>query len=344
MSNRVPARERVTIRDVAERAGVSIGTASKALNGKGKLRAETRNRVIVAAEQLMFAPNPLARGLLGGRTYTVGLITTEKFGRLCGPVMFGAEDALGASHLSAFTCDSKDDRARERQYAESLLSRGVDGVIVVGHRIDPRPSISAELGIPVIYAMTQSLDSDEPAVIPDDFGGGRAAAAHLISSGRRRLAHITGPENFLAVRERAEGFAQEAAASGVPIPPGNVAHGGWSEQWGRQAARSMLESAPDIDGFFCGNDQIARGVSETLRQLGRAVPEDAAVVGFDNWEPIVLGADPPLTSVDMCLENIGRKAAELLLATISGERVSGRYTLPCELVIRNSSVPEWRSM
>jgi LacI family transcriptional regulator len=98
-----------------------------------------------------------------------------------------------------------------------------------------------------------------------------------------------------------------------------VLYGEWSEQWGREAARIMLQSTPDVDGFFCGNDQIARGVSEALRQLGRTIPDDVAPVGFDNWEPVVLGADPPLTSVDMCLEDIGRKAAELLLAAISGE-------------------------
>jgi LacI family transcriptional regulator len=287
----------------------------------------------------MFAPNPLARGLLGGRTFAVGLITNDQFGRLCAPVTLGADDVLGASQISAFICDSRDDRARERQYVELLLSRRVDGVIVIGHRIEPRPGIGAGLGIPVIYAMAQSLDVNEPAVIPDDLGGGRAAAVHLISGGRRRLAHITGPERFLAARKRASGFCQQAAASGAGIPPGNVLYGEWSEQWGREAARIMMQSAPDLDGFFCGNDQIARGVSETLRQLGRSIPEDVALVGFDNWEPVVLGADPPLTSIDMCLEDIGRKAAELLLAALSGERVRGRYMLPCQLVMRDSSAP-----
>jgi LacI family transcriptional regulator len=339
LPNRVRAPNRVTIRDVAGHAGVSIGTASKALNGKGKLRAETRNRVILAAEQLMFTPNPLARGLLGGRTSTVGLITNDQFGRLCAPVTFGAEDVLGARRVSAFICDSRDDRERERQYVELLLDRRVDGVIIIGHRIEPRPGMGADLGMPLIYAMAQSLDVNEPAVIPDDFGGGRAAAVHLISSGRRRLAHITGPQLFLAARKRASGFCQEAAVSGVRIPADNVLYGEWSEQWGREAARIMLQSTPDLDGFFCGNDQIARGVSETLRQLGRTIPDDVALVGFDNWEPVVLGADPPLTSVDMCLEDIGRKAAELLLAAVSGERVYGVYMLPCRLVMRDSSVP-----
>jgi LacI family transcriptional regulator len=272
MPDQAGSSKRVTIRDVAERAGVSIGTASKALNGKGKLRADTRHRVVTVAEQLKFAPNQLARGLIEGRSCTIGMITNDRFGRLCGPVMIGAEDALGASRISAIACDSAGDPVKERQHLELLLSRAVDGMIIIGHRIEQRPSMSAGLGIPVIYAMTQSLDNNEPAVIPDDFGGGKAAAAHLIASGRRRLAHITGPDHFLAARKRADGFGQEASAAGLHIPPSNVLYGEWSEQWGRDAAGAIAANTPDLDGLFCGNDPIARGASEMLRQLGRAIP------------------------------------------------------------------------
>src|SRR5262249_440552 len=163
---------RTPIRQVAAQAGVSIGTASKALNGQGKLRPETRDRVAAAARQLGFAPNVLARGLLGGRTFTVGMITTDSFGRFSIPVMLGAEDAVGSGQISGFMGGTRDAPARDRRYVEGLLSRRVDGLIVTGRRIEPRPSVGARLGIPVVYAMTQSLDSDEPAVIPDDHGGG----------------------------------------------------------------------------------------------------------------------------------------------------------------------------
>lgn len=166
MPDQAGSSRRTTIRDVAERAGVSIGTASKALNGKGKLKADTRHRVALAAEQLKFAPSHLARGLVEGRTYTIGLITNDRFGRLCGPVMLGAEDALGASQISAIACDSRDDPVKERQQLEALRRRAVDGMIIIGHRIVQRPSMSAGLGVPVIYALTHSLDANEPAVIP----------------------------------------------------------------------------------------------------------------------------------------------------------------------------------
>ena len=297
--------KRATIRDVAADAGVSIGTASKALNGQGRLRPETRERVAEAARKLGFAPNPLAQALLAGRTYTVGMITTDSFGRFSIPVMLGAEDALGAGQISVFMCDSRDDPERERRYVEMLTARRVDGLIVTGRRIEPRPSVGSRLGIPVVYAMTQAADSDEPAVLPDDAGGGRAAGRHLLETGRRRIAHITGPERFLAARERATG--------------------------------RLLDRCPDTDAIFCGSDQIARGAGDALRAAGRRVPDDIALVGFDNWNPMVRGSDPPLSSVDMCLEDVGRAAAEDLLAAIGGEPARGVRTVPCRLVVRESS-------
>jgi LacI family transcriptional regulator len=327
---------RVTIRDVAAAAGVSIGTASKALNGQGKLRAETRERVAEAAQRLGFAPNTLAQALLAGRSFTVGLITTDSFGRFSIPVMLGAEDALGTGQVSVFMCDTRDDPERERRYVEMLAARRVDGLIVTGRRVEPRPPVAAGPGIPVVYAMTQPLGEDGPAVLPDDEGGGRAAADHLLGGGRRRIGHITGPERFLAARERAAGFGTALAAAGA-VPHGGVRFGEWSERWGREAARQLLADQPDTDAIFCGSDQIARGVADTLRTAGRTIPGDVALVGFDNWEPMALGAQPPLTSVDMCLEEVGRVSAELLLAAIAGEPAHDTRTVPSRLMVRQSS-------
>jgi LacI family transcriptional regulator len=181
------------------------------------------------------------------------------------------------------------------------------------------------------------MDSDEPAVLPDDTGGGRLAAEHLLGQGRRRFGHITGPERFLCARKRARGFCDTVAVAGVDFAAHDVLYGEWSERWGRQAVRVVLGSTPDVDAIFCGSDQIARGVTDTLRQIGKRVPEDIAVVGYDNWSPMVLGADPPLTSVDMCLEHVGRVAAEHLLLAINGEPSHGVHTVPCRLVPRDST-------
>ena len=316
---------------------MAVGTASKALNGQGKLRRETIERVMRAAERLGFAPNTLAQALLAGRSFTVGLITTDSFGRFSIPVMLGAEDALGTGQVSVFMCDTRDEPERERRYVEMLWARRVDGLIVTGRRIEPRPPVQALPGIPVVYAMTQPAGGGAPAVLPDDQGGGRAAAAHLLAIGRRRIAHIAGPERFLAARLRARGFAAALAEAGAE-PCGDIRYGEWSEHWGREAAGLLLADRPDA--IFCGSDQIARGVADTLRAVGRRVPDDVALVGFDNWAPMAQGALPPLTSVDMCLEEVGRAAAERLLAAIAGERDQNApavHIVPPRLVVRESS-------
>ena len=184
--------------------------------------------------------------------------------------------------------------------------------------------------------MTQPLGQDGPAVLPDDEGGGRTAAEHLLGAGRRRIGHITGPERFLCARKRDTGFAAALEAAGLR-PHGGVRFGEWSERWGREAACRLLEDHPDTDAIFCGSDQIARGVADTLRSAGRSIPADIALVGYDNWEPMALGAQPSLSSVDMCLEEVGRVAAELLLAAIGEAPAHGTRTVPCRLVVRQSS-------
>ena len=329
-----------TIRDVAAAAGVSIGTASKALNGRGKLRPETRERVLAAARQLGFRPNTLAQGLLSGRTYTVGLITSDSFGRFSIPVMLGAEDALGAGQISVFMCDTRDDPIRERHHLQTLLARRVDGILVTGRRTEPRPSIGTELPVPVVYAMTQSTDPSDFSVIPDDFGGGQLATRHLLAMGRRRIGHITGPERFQAARLRADGMRQVLAEAGFEIAGGGPLFGEWSEEWGRQGVDILLRAEPRIDAIFCGSDQIARGVAEILRERGRRIPDDVALVGFDNWEAMAVGCRPPLTTVDMNLGEVGRVAAEHLLAAIAGNASGGGVkAIPCQLVVRESTGP-----
>src|SRR6266545_7084453 len=146
----------VTITDVARLAGVSPGTASKALNGRRGISARTAIRVQQAAERLGYQPNALARGLLSGRSFTVGLITTDSFGRFSIPIMLGAEDALGAGKISVFLCDGRGDPIREQHYVRTLLARRVDGIIITGRRVDPRPPIGGHARVPVVYAMTQS--------------------------------------------------------------------------------------------------------------------------------------------------------------------------------------------
>jgi len=330
-------RPQTTIADVAALAEVWVGTASKALNGRGQLRQETRERVLAAAQRLAFYPNAMARGLLEGRSYTVGLITTDSFGRFTIPIMLGVEDALAAGQISVFMCDGRDDVIREQHYIRTLLARRVDGIVITGRRADPRPPIAANLPVPVVYAMTQSTNPEDCSVAPDDEGGGRQAAQHLVAVGRTRIGHITGPERFLAARLRAKGAQAALAGAGLTLAGPGPLHGEWSEEWGRQAAHILLRAEPGVDAIFCGSDQIARGTADALRESGRRIPEDIALVGYDNWEILATACRPPLTTVDANLSQLGRFAAEQLLEAIAGRPAHGLHRVPTRLVVRQST-------
>ncbi|WP_337061269.1 LacI family DNA-binding transcriptional regulator [Kineococcus sp. G2] len=330
----VPAGAPPRIVDVAALAGVSPGTASKALNGTGQLRAETRERVRRAAEQLGFTPDSLGRGLSSGRSYTVGLITTDSFGRFSIPVMLGAENTLGAGEMVVLLCDSRDDPLREQHHLRTLLARRVDGIIVTGRRTEPRPPIAAPGHVPVVYAFTPSQDPADTSLVVDQAGGAAAAVRHVLDLGRQRVAHVTGPADHHAAVVRREAAAAEAGGHLVAEPM----HGDWSERWGRLAADLLLRRHPDVDAITCGSDQIARGVCDGLRDAGRRVPEDVAVVGFDDWDVIALASRPPLTTVALGLEAMGRRAGELLLDAVAGRTSPGTSVLPTRLVVRESTV------
>jgi LacI family transcriptional regulator len=251
--------------------------------------------------------------------------------------MLGAEDALQTGQIAVLLCDGRDDVIREQHYVRTLLARRVDGILVTGRRTDPRPPLSAGFPVPIVYAMSESANPEDASVLPDDEGGGRIAVGYLIATGRTRIGHITGPANFRAARLRAAGASSALAEAGLVMAGDGPLHGVWSEEWGRQAASIMLRQAPDADAIFCGSDQIARGVSEALRELGRRVPDDIALVGFDNWTVIAEASRPPLTTIDMNLTEVGRTAARLLLAAIDGRPAHGTHLVPCQLVAREST-------
>jgi LacI family transcriptional regulator len=333
------APSRVRIVDVAALAGVAPGTASKALNGTGQLRADTRERVRQAAEQLGFTPDSLGRGLSSGRTYTVGLVTTDSFGRFSMPILLGAEDALGAGQMAVLLCDTRDDALREQHYLRTLVARRVDGIILTGRRTEPRAPVVVPAPVPVVHVFTPSSDPAATSIVVDEAAGARMAVRHLLDLGRRRFAHITGPERHHAATSRAEA-AMDAIRQGGATILGAAHYGDWSERWGRHAIAALLRQEPRIDAVTCGSDQIARGVCDGLRESGRRVPADVAVVGFDNWDVMATACRPPLTTVDLQLEDLGRCAARFLLDAISGTPHPGVTLLPPRLVIRDSTVSD----
>ncbi len=237
-------REQRTIHDVARRAKVSVGTVSKALNDKGRLRQETRERVIAAANDLDFRPNSLAQSLHSARSMTVGILSTDSFGRFTFPILEALERRLFDHGIAVFMCNATDDPVRERRHIDQLIGKRVDGLVVTARRSDRRDPISpAARGLPVVYALSQVENPEALCLLPDDEGGAKLAVSHLAALGRRRIAHITGPERFEAVRLREMGWSKALAEAGLKAAAGDYRPGRWSEIWGREAAQNSSRIA-----------------------------------------------------------------------------------------------------
>lgn len=334
----MPRRPSPTLTDVARLAGVSVGTASKALNGQGSLRAETRSRVEAAARSLKFAPNMQARSLLAGKTGTVGLITDDLNGRFSLPVLAGAEDALGAGNLSVLLCDSRGDAIREQYHLKVLLGRRVDGIIMVGQSSDARESLGRDFPVPVVYAYSPSISPDDVSIITNDKASGRIALEHLVSLGRRRIAYIGGDPSYAAAHDRAAGGREALHALGSDfIQPPML--GAWTEEWGRSAVRALLQRDVGFDAIACGSDQIARGVLDELLSAYKRVPDEVAVIGHDNWKEFAAHSRPPLTSIDMNLSQVGSSATRALSAMWADEPVDRTQAVPARLVVRSTTAP-----
>lgn len=330
---------RATIRELARAAGVSVSTASKALNAQGRMAPETRDRVRQIAQEIGFRPDAVARALVGKRSFTLGLITNDTYGRFTLPVATGLASAMASKGVSVFLCALDDDPALVRLSIEAMEDKRVDGLVIAGKRIDRAPPFERRrLAMPVVYA-NAATPPDGVGFVPDDEAGGALAVRHLLSLGRRRLAHISGPEAFAAVTLRATGLRQVLAEAGL-TPYGRSLHGQWSEAFGYECGlflRERLGTEHYPDAVFCGNDQIARGLIDALHMQKIRVPEDIAVVGYDNWEIFASATRPPLTTVDMALTRLGECAGLTLLDLIAGKPIDpGLRKLPCHLVVRQS--------
>ncbi|MGK6315590.1 LacI family DNA-binding transcriptional regulator [Neorhizobium sp. DT-125] len=328
---------RITIYDVAAAAGVSTATASKALNGTGRVSSNTRARIKQVALDLGFRPNALARSLTRKRSFTVGLLTDDTYGRFTLPVMAGISEGLIDHGVSVFLCAIEDNPELAKTHVDAMLDKQIDGIIATGKRVDRLlPVDLTHLPIPVVYALTAGPD-DAVTIVPDDSQGTREAVGHLIRQGRRRIVHITGPASFRVVEERATAFTEKLQAAGLSISGSAIMRGSWSELWGHEAVNVLWSGSDRPDGIFCGNDQIARGVVDALRERKIDVPRDVSVVGFDNWEIVAEQTRPPLTTIDMNLKELGRQAGQTLMRLVNGEAVEpGLWRMPCTLVVRGS--------
>jgi LacI family transcriptional regulator len=323
----------LTLRDVAKSAGVSVATVSKALNNRKEVHPDTRARVLIAAEMLNFRPDLLGKGKLQTRTGTVGLLTDDLVGRFSLPILTGAENAFGHKKISVFLCDARGDEIRESFHIEALLQKKIDGLIVVGSASNERRSLGKNFPIPVVYAYVPSSDPEDLSIVPDNKASAVLAAEHFLTIGKSKIVHIAGKKDSKATHDRIVGFQEVLTKNGHSFVAPGPLFGDWSESWGRTATHTLLESGQEFDGIFCGNDQIARGCTEVLREQNIDIPGQVAVIGFDNWEVVVTGAKPQITTIDMNLEELGALAAKRLFDAIDGrpgkrlEKITGRLIL-----------------
>jgi LacI family transcriptional regulator len=327
-----------TLTQVAQRAGVSLTTASKAINNQARISPETRERVMRAAAELKFVPNPHARSLHTGRTSIVGaLVLDSKAQRFAMPLIIGADTALSEINLSMIACDAQGDHERAFALLEMLRARTVDGLIVIGENQAIWPSLTGKVDGPVVYVHGETDDPGDVVFMPDDQEGMGLVVEHLVELGRRHIAYITGPRHARAVQQRVLGLRAHLKAHKIRIGA-PIAYGDWSQRWGRRATDELLRGGTTVDAIICGSDQIAAGVVDAVVASGLRVPEDIAITGFDNWTVFAQETQPPLTTVDMNLEALGVSAARALFAAIDGEPMPGGVRRqPCSLVVREST-------
>lgn len=323
----------VTLRDVAAVVGVSVPTVSKVLGGTGRVSPATRARIIEAAERLDFRPNALAQFFALGRSFSVGVLAQKASGTFSMPVITGIVHEFSEHDVATLVYDDENDPSLRAENVRKLKARKVDGILIVGDGTDtPMPSIAHTLSQPVVHAFGLTDNPLDVSFLPNDSMAGRLAGEHLIDQGRRRIAHVTADPGFRTVRERQQGLQSALSAAGLPLALGAPLYGTWHRSWGYEAGRTILERIDEVDAVFCGNDFIAQGLSRFLIGAGVRVPEDIALVGYDNWSYFGGGEDHYLTTVDPRHVEIGRASAKFLLESIGPGVEGGVHLQPCELI------------
>jgi DNA-binding LacI/PurR family transcriptional regulator len=331
-----------TLEEVARAAGVSRATASRVVNGSPTVGLDARHSVERAIDKLGYIPNRAARSLVTRRNDSVAVLITEPTGRFFGDPFFaevlrGVSAGLAARQLQLvlLLCQSPEEERR----AERYLSGGhVDGVILFSlHGEDPLPEHLQSFGIPAVVLGESPRGARITTVDNDNRGGAIAAVNHLIDQGRTRIATISGPLDMPAAVTRRLGYLDALRAAGLKSDPSLEEVGEFTREGGIHAMQTLLGRCPDIDAVFAASDLMAAGALYVLYTAGRRVPEDVAVVGFDD-SIIALSTQPPLSSVRQSMEVMGRELVNVLLETIGArDNVVRRVVLEAELIVRQSS-------
>lgn len=325
---------RVTMADVALASGVSIGTVSKALNNRGQLRENTRDKILAAAQELGFSQQAASSPTTD--VLTIGLVTSDDIGRFSIPVMYGLEDAFGSEQASVLISNSRGDLVRERHCVETLAARNVDAIVVMTNLTGPRAPLP-RTSVPIVYVMGESADEGDMSVIVDQVQGMLLALEYAAALGHRTIAYVAGPRQDFSARVRAQAVQDHVGTFGMSLIGDRSLYGNWSEAWGRQAAQMLRQRVEPVDLVLCGSDEIGRGLADGLREAHVVVPHDVAVIGFDNWAPAAQNSRPALTTIDMNLEELGRAAGARVLEAIGGTGRPGVEAHPCQLIVRDST-------
>jgi DNA-binding LacI/PurR family transcriptional regulator len=335
-------RERPTLEAVARRAGVSRATVSRVVNGSTTVAVAIREAVNQAVVELGYVPNQAARSLVTQRTESIALILPETANRVFSDDMFfpavirGVSSELEAAdkQLVLMMAGSAASHDRVERYA---MAGHVDGVMFASmHGADPLPGTLARLGMPVVCSGRPMSPPETPIpyVDVDHFGGVTAAVRHLLVTGHRRIATIAGPQDMVAGVDRLNGYRAAMTDAGLAE---HTAIGDFTRESGVRAMLQLVADDPKLDAVFVASDMMAHGALQALRDAGRRVPEDVAVIGFDDFE-ISRYSDPPLTTVRQPIVDMGRTMARQMLGLVEGKTdVPEAVVLPTELVVRGSA-------
>jgi len=322
-------RRRVTIYEVAEAAGVSVATVSRALNG-GRVAPQTRERVLQIAAELGFSPSSAARVLATGKSRAVGVVIPDATGPLYGRMLRGIGLELARAGYTYLVESSERDPEREARVLRDLSARDVEALVLIGSGLGPEALAAMRRELPeLVLVEREGAALEAPMITIDNLAAAERATGYLIEHGHTRIAHIAGPRR--AGRERLAGWRRALAAHG--LAPGPVADGGFTEAGGYRAAGELIQKG-GFSAVFVASDRMALGAYRAFREAGLRVGVDVSLVGFDGLE---FGAylDPPLATLRQPAQQLGQAAARAALAVTRGERPEN-VVLSCELLPRAS--------
>jgi LacI family transcriptional regulator len=330
-------RKSITLAEVAQAAGVSPMTASRAINNRSGVSVETRQHVLKIAADLGYVVNRAAQKLSGGRSHIIGVIATGLETEFTGSLLAAISEAAWAAGYETLVYFHVDREKRPSGGVMQMLRQISDGVISVLPLEFGYLGEIASINIPVITIDHRGEHAEFPSIAADCYGGTRAAIKHLIDLGHRRIAFIAGDERLASARERHRAYIDTIAQHGLANDPELVVAGDFTQGCGLLAMRRLLALASPPSAALCANDVTAFGAVAAIRDAGLRVPDDISVVGFDDI-PSAAQFYPPLTTVRQPLQQIGRSAVNSLLALIAGiEPASPLVTLPTELILRAST-------